>query len=341
MSKPLVFATKSYINWTAALQAQSGLEAGAVERKSFPDGEHYHRVLSPVDDREVLIVSGTISDSETLELFDLANAIVDGGALRLKVFLPYFGYSTMERAVKSGDAVKAKYRARLLSNGIPRAPMGNRFFMLDLHAEGIPQYFENGVQTKHIYAKQIVMRAAQSLAQRHGSIVLASKELEAEGTAPGGGYVLASTDAGRMKWVESLAKDLGISPAFAYKERIDGSTTVSLGVSGPVKGKFVVIYDDMIRTGSSLMNAARAYLQAGASGIAAIATHALFPGDALAKIQSSALFKEIVVTDSHPRSRELESEFLKVESCVELFLPHTNGTAGFDTQSREFQHAKA
>ena len=337
-NKLLVFNTSSYADWSARLSSLADLEKGEIEHKDFPDGEHYHRILSSVEEREVLLISGTLSDRETLELFDLANAIVDGGALRLQVFLPYFGYSTMERAVKCGDAVKAKYRARLFSSGIPRAPMGNRFFLLDLHSEGIPQYFENGTQTKHVYAKSIVMRAAQRLAQKYKEeIVVATGELEAN---PASGFVLASTDAGRMKWVESLAKDMGVSPAFAYKERIDGATTVSLGVSGPVKGKFVVIYDDMIRTGSSLMNAARAYLQSGAYGVAAIATHAVFPGNALEKIQASGLFKEIVVTDSHPRSRELESEFLTVESCAELFAPfaHASRLGSF---TREYENAKA
>lgn len=320
----IVFGTQSYLDWAGRLQQLAEFELGVIERKDFLDGEHYLRVHTPVDDRDVLIVSGTVSDLETMELFDLANAIVDGGALRLKIVLPYFGYSTMEREVKRGEAVKAKYRARLLSNGLPRASMGNRFYMLDLHAEGLPQYFENGVQTKHVYAKPIVMRIAKELSEKYGNSL-----------------VLASADAGRMKWVESLARDLGVAPAFAYKERIDGASTVSLGISGQVKGKFVVVYDDMIRTGSSLMNAAAAYLDAGAAGVAAVATHALFPGNSLEEIRKSGLFKEIVVTDSHPRARKLENDFLKVVSCVELFLPQIQGLGDDSSLLKEFERAKA
>ncbi len=339
----LVFSTQSYIDWARRLNDLGEFELGEIERKDFLDGEHYHRVVTPVDDRQVLIVSGTVSDQETLELFDLANAIIDGGARRLQVVLPYFGYSTMERPVKAGEAVKAKYRARLLSLGLPRAPMGNRFYLLDLHSEGIPQYFENGVQTKHVYAKPIITRTAQKLAEKYGAAIIASSELEEmnQHSASGGNYVLASADAGRMKWIESLARDLAVPPAFAYKKRIDGARTVSLGVSGPVEGKFVVIYDDMIRTGSSLMNAARAYLNAGATGVAAIATHGLLPGDSLEKIRASGLFREIVVCDSHPRANELQSDFLKVESCVELFLPLIYGTTGNGAIAEEIEHAQA
>jgi ribose-phosphate pyrophosphokinase len=337
----LVFSTQSYAAWSERLQKLVRLEAGEIERKDFPDGEHYQRVLTPVDDRQVLIVSGTISDRETLELFDLANAIIDGGARRLQIILPYFGYSTMERAVKAGEAVKAKYRARLLSNGLPRAPMGNRFYLLDLHSEGIPQYFESGVQTKHVYAKSIVLKVARELAAKYGPAVSPPTGEEGKETGSSSNFALASADAGRMKWTESLARDMAVPPAFAYKKRIDGSSTVSLGVSGPVDGKFVVIYDDMIRTGSSLMNAARAYLSAGATGVAAIATHALLPGDALAKMQASGLFKEIVVCDTHPRARQLESSFLTVESCAELFVPLIYGTNENGKTTEEIADAKA
>lgn len=336
--KQLILSTQSYTAWAARFHTLTEMELGEIQRKDFPDGEHYQRIVTPVDGRKVLLISGTINDRETLELFDLANAIVDGGASRLRVILPYFGYSTMERAVRAGEAVKAKYRARLLSNGLPRAPLGNRFYMLDLHSEGIPQYFENGIQATHIYAKSIVMKVAKRLSTEFGPLVLGTRQMELSQDRPVP-FVLASTDAGRMKWVESLARDMGVSPAFAYKERIDGATTVSLGISGPVKDKFVVIYDDMIRTGSSLMNAARAYLEAGATGVAAMATHALFPGEALEKIRGSGLFKQLVVTDSHPRSRELESDFLRVESCAELFVPHLAADTTEGIILKELKHA--
>src|SRR5579883_751172 len=104
-NKPILFATQSYSAWAKRLQEQTDVEPGEIERRDFPDGEHYTRVVTPINNRDVFLVSGTIDDKETMELFDLANAIVDGGALRLQIILPYFGYSTMERAVVRGDAV--------------------------------------------------------------------------------------------------------------------------------------------------------------------------------------------------------------------------------------------
>ena len=100
--------------------------------------------------------------------------------------------------------------------------------------------------------------------------------------------MLASTDAGRAKWVESLAKDLQVDAAFVYKRRTSGSETEITGVSANVAGQRVVIYDDMIRTGGSLLNAAQVYRDAGAVAIDAIATHGVFPGDSLEKFARAA-----------------------------------------------------
>lgn len=305
IDKPLVFSTASYDYLAMEIRSLTGFEEGIIERKIFKDGERYHRLETPVVDREVIVVSGTISDEETLELFDLANAIVDSGALCLVVVLPYFGYSTMERAVKYGEAVKAKYRARLLSS-IPRASLANRFYMLDLHSEGIPHYFENGAQTMHVYAKDLVLQGIRELAELEG----ASE------------FVVGSTDAGRSKWVESLARDLHVHPAFAFKRREGPDKTVSLGVNGPVQDAAVVIYDDMIRTGSSLINAGKAYREAGARSLSVVATHGIFPGTALQEIHASGLFNHIVVTDSHPNAVKLNNGYLQLRSVSRVFASH-------------------
>ena len=84
----------------------------------------------------------------------------------------------------------------------------------------------------------------------------------------------------------------------------------------------MVIYDDMIRTGGSLINAARAYRDAGAHAIDAIATHGLFPGDSLAKLEATGLFGRIVVTDSHPRALAHPRGFLEVEPIAPLLVQH-------------------
>jgi ribose-phosphate pyrophosphokinase len=97
-----------------------------------------------------------------------------------------------------------------------------------------------------------------------------------------------------------------------FKRRIAGSTTAVVGVNGQVQGRYVVIYDDMIRTGSSLIGAALEYRDMGATGFAVVATHGVFPGDALTRLQDSGLFNRITCTDTYPRAQELAGGFLVV-----------------------------
>ncbi len=296
---PLLFSTERYTPLAKKVAEEGRFQTGEVELQRFPDGELYQRIVSDVRGRHVALLGGTVAEADTLELYDLACALVKYGVQSLTLVIPYFGYSTMERAIRPGEVVKAKTRARLISS-IPTADAGNRVILLDLHSEGLPHYFEGGIKPVHVYCKKIVKRAAKALA--------------------GDDFVLACTDAGRAKWVESLANDLGVHAAFIFKRRIDGAHTEVAAVSAPVQGQNVVIYDDMIRTGGSLIGAAKAYKQAGAGKIWAICTHGIFPGESLSRIQSSGLFESIVATDSHPRVNELAGDFLKVESVSPLLV---------------------
>lgn len=146
-------------------------------------------------------------------------------------------------------------------------------------------------------------------------------------------FAVGATDAGRAKWVESLANDLGVDAGFVFKRRVaDGETEVT-ALSADVTGKTVVIYDDMIRTGGSLMGAARAFLDAGAEKIAAVCTHGVFPGDALKRLQDSGLFSGIACTDTHPHARPLAGDFLHVEPIAPL-LAEALGPGGLVTLHR-------
>jgi ribose-phosphate pyrophosphokinase len=300
---PLVFSTHAYRYLRDEICSTGRLDRGEVETRIVPDHERYQRICANVSGRDVVLVGGTISDADTLELFDLAYALVKYGADRLTLIIPYFGYSTMERAVRSGEVVTAKTRARLLS-AIPPASRGNRVFLLDLHTEGITQYFEGEITSRHVSARSVVSQAARDLG--------------------GSDFVLACTDAGRAKWVESLANDLGKHAAFVFKRRLDDNSTEVTAVSAQVRDQDVIIYDDMVRTGDSLIHAAQAYIDAGARSLQAIATHGLLPDDALKRIQDSGLFSRLVCTNSHPRAvslREgLDNDFLQIESVASILV---------------------
>ncbi len=96
--------------------------------------------------------------------------------------------------------------------------------------------------------------------------------------------------------------------AFILKRRLGDGTTQVIALAAEVRGRKVVIYDDLIRTGGSLIGAAQAYLEEGATSVAAVATHGVLPGESLQRILGSGLFTEVVCTDSHPRAVALADE---------------------------------
>lgn len=313
--KPIVYTTNEYAHVIDQLTKDADksndlsnhIVVGSLERKKFPDGERYVRILDDVNKKDVVIFGATHSDTALMEIIELSSACVKYGALSLKIIIPYFGYSTMERSVKSGEIVGAKIRARMLSM-IPQASMGNKIYLLDLHSEGIPYYFENNTTVFHKYAKQaIVDMIKQTVPQ------------DCE-------FVLGSTDAGRAKWVESLAKEMHVQPAFVYKQRTSGTETSITGVNADVKGKHVVIYDDMIRSGGSIIQAAGAYMKAGAKSISLVTTHGIFcspdnktPAQVIKNIMKKTQATSLCLTDSHPNSVELMMDNVYIYNVSKLF----------------------
>ncbi len=314
--KPVLFSTKSYGYMMTQFQALADFEPGVCNRDEVTG--IVSGVGASVAGRDVVIIGGTIDHAETLDLYVLANAVFEAGALSMTIVCPYFGYSTMERGKPElHEAVKAAYRARLISS-IPRCPLGNRVVLTDLHSEGIPHYFSNGVRTTHVYAiKRIIMEMVQE--KLNGRI--------------------CTTDAGRGKWAESLVKDInrvlkarGVDAAsfwqaaFALKDRKSGSETELLGVLGDVAGIDIDLFDDMIRRGSTAIDAGKGYRNgiAGVEGSACkkirlVASHGVLPGTSLERLRTAcdlngeALFSEVIVSDSHPNAVKLAGDFLTVK----------------------------
>lgn len=297
MRKKVVFSTTNYENMLQHVfqlrdemyedlieknpEAQKKYDSvveGTVEVQDFPDGEKYQRIASSIEGQDVIIIGGTPHDMDLMELYDLACAAVKYGAHTLTIFVPYFGYSTMERAVKKGEVVKAKTRARILSV-IPESNR-NTVCLFDLHVDAISHYFEGNTVVKHLSCESIIEDAAKQIG--------------------GSDFVLASTDSGRAKQIEKMASHMGVDAAYIMKKRLSGSETEVKAVYGDVEGKNVVIYDDMIRTGGSLIKAGEAYKEAGAKHVYAIATHGIFPQNALDRICASGSIDHVTVTDTHP-----------------------------------------
>ena len=301
-SPMLLFATERYHELGEDIAGAGDFDLGVVLRRVFPDGERYRRIESDCARRDVVLVGGTIDDVDTLEIYDLACGLVHLGVHTLTLVLPWFGYQTMERASKRGEIVAAKNRARLLSS-VPTAGSGNRAVLIDLHSEGIPHYFQGDIRPVHLHARSVVLQAIRDFG--------------------GEDFVLGATDAGRAKWVESLANDLMVDAAFVFKRRLSDTETEVTALAADVEDRAVVIYDDMIRTGGSLVSAARSYKDAGASEVYAVCTHGVFAGESLDKIRDTGVLEGIACTNTRPNVQDLaDGDFLRVYSVADLIAQY-------------------
>ena len=292
----LLLAIPDYGPLAADLAEGLDVERGRLETSRFPDGERYLRVHGEVANRNVILLGGTTDDAAFLDVYDTACHLARAGARSLAVVAPYFGYSTMERAAQPGEVVTAKTRARALS-AIPPAQTGNILFLMDLHTDGIQHYFGDGLVSRHLSARGVVCDLIRGL------------NLDDP--------VIASTDAGRAKQVVKIANELGHEAAFVYKRRVDDALELT-GVNADVSGRPVVMYDDMVRTGGSLLQAARAYKEQGASEVHAVTTHLVLAQDATTRLMAAEELASLSGTDTHPRSKLLADAGGRVASVAPI-----------------------
>ncbi|TSC82136.1 MAG: ribose-phosphate pyrophosphokinase [Parcubacteria group bacterium Gr01-1014_20] len=286
MSSPLVFSTKASDYLAQKIALQLGVtERGQIDRRIFPGGERYYRI--GIDDRaglmgkDVVFVGSTHTDDDLQELHRVGCALAGYGA-RSRIFvIPFFGYSTMERAKLPGEVVTAKTCMRFLSS-IPNTRGGNTFLFLDLHNEGLVHYMEGDCLRFETYAESTILTAIRQLGLSD--------------------FIFGSADLGRPKWIRTYAKHFGVSIVLVDKGREFEITKVNAVIGNPA-GKTVIIYDDMIRGGSSLIDAANAYLGHNAKDVYAVVSHlALNDESVVRKLEASPIVK-IIGTNSHPMSQ--------------------------------------
>ncbi|MBI1834175.1 MAG: ribose-phosphate pyrophosphokinase [Candidatus Andersenbacteria bacterium] len=256
-----------------------------VERRQFADGERYLRLSVPdattLAGEDVVVVGSTHTDEDLLEIYRLGCTLADMGTRRRIFVIPFFGYSTMDRSKRAGESVAAKHNARLLSS-IPNSNEGNMFVLLDLHEPVLVHYFEGSTVAIEISAEAMLLAAIRKMKLKS--------------------FVLGSADLGMPRQVMSLAEKLNVPVALVSKAR-EFEHTQTLACVGNVHGNDVVMYDDMIRSGSSLIQAAEAYEEAGANNVYAVVSHlALTTENVLTQLKNSPL-KAIITTNSHPMSQ--------------------------------------
>jgi ribose-phosphate pyrophosphokinase len=219
------------------------------------------------------VVQSTCSpvNHNLMELLIMIDALKRASAGSIIAVLPYFGYGRQDRKVKPRTPISAKLVADLMT-----AAGADRVVAIDLHAGQIQGFFN--IPFDHIYAMPIFI---EYLKGRH----------QGENT------VVVSPDAGGVERARAYSKRLGASLAIIDKRRSAPNVSEVMNIIGDVKGKDAVIVDDMIDTGGTLVQAARAIMDHGARSVSATATHPVFSGQAIQRIEDSPL-TEVVVTDT-------------------------------------------
>lgn len=283
-----------------------GISMLGVKKKKFADGERYLRIETESNTdlmgKNVVYVCSTVDDQAIEDLYRIGCSLSVGEGTRRRVFvIPYFGYSTMERKVKPGEVVTAKTIARKFS-AIPNAG-NNSFLFMDLHVSGLVHYFEGDCLRAELKAWPLILAGIEGLGLKNP--------------------VIATADLGRSKYVEDLAGHFKTDIAFVAKSR-DFEDTKILAVIGDVEGKDVVIYDDMTRSGGSLVKAAHAYKARGANRVFGVLSHlALNNLDVIEVLQNSP-FERIIATDTHPLAMEhevIQNDFFQILPVADIFVP--------------------
>ena len=226
-----------------------------------------------------------------MELLLMIDAAKRASARHIIAVIPYFGWARQDRKDKPRVSIGAKLVADLLS-----AAGIDRLITMDLHADQIQGFFD--VPVDHLYASGVILPYLQSLN-------LNTDEL-----------VIASPDVGGSKRASTYAKYLGCPLVLCNKTRARANVVESIQIIGDVKGKHVVIVDDMVDTAGTITKAADVMKAAGALSVRACASHCVMSGPASERVQNSAL-EEIVFTDSIPYSNRCAK--VKQLSVADMF----------------------
>lgn len=273
-----------------------GLEVGEHEEREFEDGEHKARPLQSEAGNDVYIIQslhgepGFNANDKLLRVLFLAGAIRDAGAARLTVIAPYICYSRKDRRTKPFDPLTNRYVAQLFE-----AMSVDRVACLDAHNLAA---FENA------YRRPAVHLSAHAMFADYFSTAIAHDKPVAVASPDTGGIKRAG------KFLEILERrlDRPVDFAFMEKRRSEGVVTGSK-VVGEVKGRSVMLIDDLIASGGTLKRAAEAFLNAGAVEVFAAATHGIF-GEKSDEILATPALKKIVISNSVPPAR-ITSEIVR------------------------------
>lgn len=275
-----------------AICGHLGIPLGRATVGRFPEGEINIQIEENVRGKDVFIVQPTCTpaNDNLMELLLLIDAARRASAARITAVLPYYGYARQDRKVRPRVPISAKLVANLITSAGT-----DRVLTMDLHAGQIQGFFD--IPVDHIYSIRAFGEYLKSL------------DL--------GDVVVVSPDVGGIKMARAYSKMLNCPLAIVDKRRESDSKTKVMNIIGDVRRKNVLMVDDLISTGGSLVEAVHALKRGGAERVMAVVVHPVLAHPAIERIEESEL-ERLIVSNSIPLPAQKKSSKIKIISVAPL-----------------------
>jgi len=294
MNELKIFSGRANLPLAQSVCKFLNLDLGDCSLETFPDGE-FHCKIDDVRGRDVYLIQPTcppVNDS-LMELLIMIDTCMRASASRITAVIPYYGYARQDRK----DEGRVPITAKLVANLITRAG-ADRVVTMDLHAAQIQGFFD--VPVDHLYAGPV-------LNQYFSSLGIPPEDL-----------VIVSPDEGSIKRAVGHATRLGGSIAIIDKRRKNATTVEQANlIGGPIDGKIALMFDDMISTAGSICGAAELVKSAGARQVHVAATHGVFAGKAIERLDAAPV-DSVVLTDSIPLDPDKKLDKIVTLSVAQL-----------------------
>ncbi|MDM7939411.1 MAG: ribose-phosphate diphosphokinase [Methanothrix sp.] len=247
-----------------------GQELALCDYKTFPDGESYTQVVTPLED-EVAIIQSTPTDQDLVFLLQLLD-ICQGK--KISLVIPYFGYARQDKIFKPGEPMTARAVATALNPFLENG----RVHLVNIHATSIISHFR--CQAQNLDATPLLADGIRSMGLEDAVVI--------------------SPDKGAVAMAKAAASRLGVQCDYLQKTRLSGTEVSMAPVELEVMGRDVVIFDDMIATGGTMATAISLLRQQGARSVYLAAVHPVLTGSAVLKLYRSGV-KAVLATDTLDR----------------------------------------
>ena len=257
-----------------AAHLHTPLTRAVIQR--FADSEVHVEIEDNVRGEDVFVIQSTScpANDNLMELLVMTDALSRASASRITAVIPYFGYARQDRKAGPRTPISAKLVANLITTA-----GADRVLTIDLHAGQIQGFFD--IPTDNLYAVKVMERHVRETFPKDAPLCVVSPDV--------GGVVRA----------RSLSKRLGDVPlAIVDKRRERAGVSEVMNIIGDVAGMHCILFDDIVDSGGTLVNAADALREAGAASASAYVTHGVLSGRAVESVETSAALDRLVITDS-------------------------------------------